>query len=160
MATLQVESSKVIDAPPETVYGIIADYRGGHPRILPKKYFPEMEVLEGGKGAGTVIRVKSKMGGQERTLRMAVSETEPGRVIEEKDQASDMRTTFTIAPHDDGGKSHVTIKSEWTPGGGFMGLMERLFSPGMLRRVYTEELDLLAREATSAGRGGESGGSF
>src|SRR5688500_14271453 len=99
MASLKVESSSVIDAPPKQVYELISDYRTGHPSILPKKYFPEMAVESGGKGAGTVIRVKSKMGGQERTLRMEVSEPEPGRVLIEKDTASDMTTTFTITPH-------------------------------------------------------------
>ena len=156
MADLQVESSSIIDAPPEQVYELISDYQTGHQRILPKKYFPEMTVESGGKGAGTVIRVKSKVGGQERTMVMEVSEPEPGRVIVEKDTKSDMTTTFTITPHDDGSQSNVSIKTEWTPGGGLMGLMEKLFSPGMLRRVYNEELRQLAEVV--AGKSAESGG--
>src|SRR5687767_5892403 len=116
MAKLDVESSSVIDASPEQVYELISDYQTGHQRILPKKYFPEMTVESGGKGAGTVIRVKSKMGGQERNMRMEVSEPEPGRVIVEKDTASDMTTTFTITPHGGGEKSNVSIRTEWTPG--------------------------------------------
>ena len=160
MANLQVESSAIIDAPPQEVYELISDYQAGHPRILPKKYFPEMTVESGGKGAGTVIRLKSKMGGQERAMRMEVSEPEPGRVIVEKDTASDMTTTFTITPHDGGEKSNVSIRTEWTPGGGVMGLMERLFSPGILKRVYAEELQQLAQVVAAGGKGGSSGGTF
>jgi hypothetical protein len=163
MAKLEVESSSVIDAPPQEVYDLISDYREGHPKILPKKNFPEMTVESGGKGAGTRIRVKSKMGGQERAMVMEVSEPEPGRVIVEKDTASDMTTYFTITTHGDGSRSNVSIKTEWTPVGGFMGFMERLFSPGILRRVYTEELEMLAgvmRKKDASGSGGSSGGAF
>ena len=161
MAKLQVETSAIVDARPEQAYDLLSDYREGHQEILPKKNFPEMTVESGGKGAGTVYRLKSRIGGQERTMRMEVSEPEPGRVLVEKDTASDMTTTFTVTPHGGGEKSNVSIKTEWTPGGGIMGLMERLFSPGMLRRVYAEELHQLAQVVEAAGgKGGSSGGTF
>jgi hypothetical protein len=56
-----------------------------------------------------------------------------------------MVTMFRVEPEDDG--SRVTIATDWTPAGGFSGLMERLFAPGMLRKVYVEELGLLATYA-------------
>lgn len=57
MTTSHLSVARVIDAPPDRVYALIADYRSGHPRILPKAYFKELVVEQGGVGAGTVVRV-------------------------------------------------------------------------------------------------------
>lgn len=55
MSQIHAQATAVIDAPPEVVYAILADYRADHPAILPKQYFAECAVEEGGQGAGTVI---------------------------------------------------------------------------------------------------------
>jgi hypothetical protein len=35
---MRVEADLRIDAPAERIYPLIADYRSGHPRILPPRY--------------------------------------------------------------------------------------------------------------------------
>jgi hypothetical protein len=149
MAKVQVEESATIDAAPGKVYGIIADYREGHPRILPGEYFSDLVVVAGGVGAGTVITFTQKAAGRETKYRMRVEEPEPGRVLVERDlkPGSDITTTFTVAPAD-GGKSRVTISTEWTASKGIRGLVERLGAPGILRTIYREELRKLQEVAT------------
>ena len=48
--TFTVQASAPVGAPAEVVYNIIADYRKGHPHILPRKYFEWLEVEQGGRG--------------------------------------------------------------------------------------------------------------
>jgi len=51
-----VSVSEEVPAPASAVYAVLADYREGHPAILPKRHFPSFAIEEGGIGAGTVIR--------------------------------------------------------------------------------------------------------
>ena len=48
----------VMNAPAAKVYEVLSDYQEGHPAILPRKYFIDLTVEEGGRGAGTVFLVK------------------------------------------------------------------------------------------------------
>lgn len=144
MSAGQVEVSRIIDAKPEVIYGIIADYRNRHPKILPKPEFAEMVVEQGGTGAGTVIRVTMRVMGMQQVLRMTVSEPEPGRVIQEENEG--VVTTFTVTPLEGGTRSRVTIASTWRRPG-FAGFVERLINPRVARGLYRRELELLAAEA-------------
>ncbi len=56
MNQIHAEASAVIEARPEKVYAILSDYRVSHPAILPKQYFTEVAVEQGGQGAGTIVR--------------------------------------------------------------------------------------------------------
>src|SRR5918993_898798 len=56
VATFTVSAMRRVPAPPAEVYAILADYTEGHPHILPSSYFRNIEVEEGGVGAGTRIR--------------------------------------------------------------------------------------------------------
>ncbi len=154
MAQIQAAASAEIDAAPEVVYAIIADYREGHPRILPEKYFLGLEVEQGGVGAGTVIRCQMRVFGQTQTFRAVVSEPEPGRVLAETiPDERGLVTTFTVEPRKGGRRSHVTIATTWTSRG-VQAIVERLLAPPMLRRIYTEELQKLnhvAHSRTGAG---------
>jgi len=47
MTSYRVQVSARVAAPPEVVYRLIADYRDGHPRIVPPKYFSNLVVEEG-----------------------------------------------------------------------------------------------------------------
>jgi hypothetical protein len=145
MPRVRAAASAVIDAPPQKVYAIIADYHNGHPRILPPKYFSGLEVQRGGVGAGTVIRFRMHAFGATRTMRGEVTEPEPGRVLVEAYPESGEVTTFTVEPAD-GGRASVTITTEWTARG-CTGWVHRLLAPPLLRRVYAEELRNLARVA-------------
>jgi hypothetical protein len=144
--TFKVKSSASVEAPADVVYGIIADYRNGHPHILPRKYFEWLEVEQGGRGAGTVIRFQMRVLGQTRVLRAVVSEPDPGRMLVETDTGgAGPVTTFTVEPTDSG--SQVTINSELTSAGGPLGVLERLVLKRILRRVFARELEQLGRVA-------------
>src|ERR1044072_1519141 len=112
-----VKASAQVEAPAEVVYNIIADYRNGHPHILPKQYFEWLEVEQGGRGEGTVIRFQMRVLGQTRVLRAVVTEPEPGRVLVETDTGgAGPVTTFTVEPEESG--SRATFRTGRTPAGG------------------------------------------
>ena len=60
-----VTAAACIDAAPERVYAIIADYHRGHAGILPHE-FSGLSVERGGVGAGTIIRFRMRVMGRKR----------------------------------------------------------------------------------------------
>lgn len=141
-----VKASARVGAPADVVYSIIADYRNGHPHILPKKYFEWLEVEQGGRGEGTVIRFQMRVLGQSRVLRAVVTEPDPGRVLVETDTGgAGPVTTFTVEPEESG--SHVTFSTKLTSAGGLIGFAERFVLRRLLRRIYVCELEQLGRVA-------------
>ena len=149
MKPYQVSAVRRIDAAPERVFDILADYRVGHPAILPKRFFTGLEVEQGGYGAGTVIRYGMRAAGRVNRARAAVTEPVPGRVLVETDLGGrGIVTTFTVSPARDGG-SEVEFATDIPSRGGPLGALERWFVRRYLRRVYAEELQLLAERATS-----------
>lgn len=141
-----VKAAARVGAPADVVYGIIADYRNGHPQILPKQYFEWLEVEQGGRGEGTVIRFQMRVLGQTRVLRAVVTEPEPGRVLVETDTGgAGPVTTFTVEPEESG--SRVTFSTELTSARGPVGVLERFVLKRILRRIYRRELEQLGRVA-------------
>jgi hypothetical protein len=131
-----------VPSPAAAVYSLLADYRVGHPRILPPRYFPRLEVERGGVGAGTVIRFQVRLAGGTREVRAEITEPEPGRALVETEVGTGARTTFTVTP-ESGASCRVEIRTEWeTPG--LRGWVERLTVPPLLRRIYAAELARLA----------------
>jgi hypothetical protein len=146
MAHVTAEGSIEFPGSAPLVYGLLADYRQGHPSILPRRYFTDLTVEQGGQGAGTVIRYGVKLGGRVQQARAKIFEPQPGRVLEERVlDARGTVTTFTVDPLK-GGRVRVTIRTSWQASG-VAGLFERLLAPGMLRRIYREELANLERVA-------------
>jgi hypothetical protein len=141
MSKIRVAESMVIDAKPEEIYALLADYHKGHPRVLPKKYFKSLEIESGGQGAGTVFRTRIRAGGAERSYHMRVTEPAPG-VLMETDIPTDLFTTFTVTPVQGGQQASLEIATEWTSPG-IKGFFERLFSPSIMQRMYREELQQL-----------------
>jgi hypothetical protein len=82
-AVLAVTASAVFEAHAADAYRLIADYRKGHPRILPERYFRNMQVEEGGYGAGTIVRFDMLAFGRIQHARSRITEPEPGRVLAE-----------------------------------------------------------------------------
>jgi hypothetical protein len=144
---VRVTATGLVGAPPSRVYGILADYRDGHPRILPRA-FEGLTVEQGGRGAGTIIRFGMRSFGAVKWARAAVDEPEPGRVLVERLEDGSVETSFTVDPS---GPDHarVTIATSWTPRGRG-ALLERLLGPLLLKRVYAEELRNLDRVAGQA----------
>src|SRR5262245_63172425 len=87
-----------IGVPADRAYAIIADYRDGHPQIIPRPPFVDLVVEEGGIGAGTMIRFRIRSFGSTRTMRSAIAEPEPGRILVESDPEGRVVTTFTVEP--------------------------------------------------------------
>jgi len=144
--TIRATQSLSIPAPAAVLYDLIADYRNGHPRILPPEYFGRLDVLAGGRGAGTRIRFDMKAFGRTTTSEGTVTEPVPGRELRET-LDSGIVSTFLVESLT-GESSRVTITTVYEKGG-LRGWLERLVAPGYLRRVYTAELALLAREAAA-----------
>ena len=149
---LVVSATARLKAPPHRVYGTIANYRTGHPRILPKA-FSNLTVERGGIGAGTVIRFDITLLGKRTAFRAEVSEPEPGRVLVEKNVAgNDSVSTFVVEPGASPNESVVTIRTELVARRGVAGTIERFLTKRLLPPLYDEELRLL--EAVAAGPAG------
>jgi hypothetical protein len=143
-----ISASAIIPARRERVYALLADYNDGHPRILPKP-FTSLVVEQGGVGAGTVIRVQMNWLGRKQTYHAEITEPEPGRVLVETNlEANSWVTTFTVNPGSAPADSNVTISTELPVRTGFPGKLERFVSSLLLRPIYVQELENLARVAT------------
>ena len=82
--------------------------------------------------------------GVKQTITLQVSEPEPGRVLKEEDELAGVVTTFTIEPVRPGDRSHITIATHARASPGLRGLLEQWLNPLITRRIYKEELQLLA----------------
>jgi hypothetical protein len=145
MAQIVARASALLNARAEDVYEAIADYRNRHPHILPSESLYDLQVEEGGYGAGTVIRFKARTLGAVRSFYQRVSEPEPGHILVERDidSVNDLATTFTVTPVEDGQKTQVEISTSMRPSPGLTGLIERIVVPSNNTKVYRKELQLL-----------------
>jgi hypothetical protein len=148
MPLLRINASADIPASARVIYDLIADYRAGHPSILPAEYFENLIVEEGGRGAGTRIRFTMKAFGKRETSHARVTEPEPGRVLVETVDERPIVTTFTVVPEHDR-RSRVTISTEYQAKG-LRGWFELLMVPSYLRKVYAAQLQQLAQVAMRA----------
>lgn len=153
MNTYRATGTALISAPAQVVYAIIADYRDGHPRILPKPPFVSLEVEQGGRGAGTIVRFEMTSFGRTQSFRATITEPEPGRVLVETTDDDGPVTTFTVDPRVDGQHAQVTITTEATVGDGWLAWLERALTVRYLRGIYAQELKWLAKLAEERGGG-------
>jgi polyketide cyclase/dehydrase/lipid transport protein len=149
----RIAASARIPAPAALVYSIIADYRDGHPHILPRPPFGALTVERGGVGAGTAIVFEMRLLGRTQTVRATIAEPEPGRVLVETVAVRGPVTTFTVDPRDEGRQADVTIATDMPVRPGILGAVERWLTTRLLRPVYERELAQLA--AFAARRAGE-----
>lgn len=91
--------------------------------------------------------------GTTRAFRAAITEPGLGRVLVETDLASGNATAFTVFPVENGQHAQVTITTELKTRGGVLGWLERLLAAAFLRRVYAQELKLLAAFVENRARG-------
>jgi hypothetical protein len=146
---LVIATTGIVRAPAERVYGILSDYRNGHPRILPPQ-FRELTVEQGGVGAGTVIRFQVRIAGRTQTCRAAITEPRPGRVLVETDLGTNGAvTTFTVNPAERADWSEVGISTRIDTRPGILGAIERFIANRALRPIYRQELEILDRVASS-----------
>ena len=148
MAKHDVSVSALIPVSAQNVYDLIANYRNGHPRILPKPYFLALHVEQGGYGAGTVINFQMKIMGKVQSFHSIITEPEPGRVLVETDLKSGAMTTFTVELRADGRHAFVTITTITDVPDGIFGKIQGWLTTQLLRPIYLKELNQLAVVAT------------
>ncbi len=144
MYPYELKASIHVNAPSDKVYSVIADYQNGHPHILPKRHFSDLQVEKGGVGAGTLIRCTMIVMRKSNTFRASISEPEPGRVLVETVLDSDIVTSFIVDPNADGTSCDVTISTALQSRDGIAGAIERSMTKRLLLRIYREELRLIA----------------
>ena len=144
MATHRVSATRVIPASAARVYDLLADYREGHPSILPKSYFISHTVEQGGRGTGTVVSFQMKLMGRTQSFRSAITEPEPGRILVETVLSTGAVTTFTVEPRQDGQSAEVTISTDTKVHDGIAGKVEGWMTTRLLRPIYVKELEQLA----------------
>lgn len=142
--TWEFSQARRIAAPAAKVYDVFADYREAHPKVLPPSFFVGLSVEEGGYGAGTVVVVQGRFAGRIRAIRGIVTEPEPGRRLVESYPDERMVTSFVVDPDPGEDACRVTISTVFARRSGPLGWIERAIVRRLLRRVYTEELDLVA----------------
>ena len=142
MQSYRIAVSARVDAPPDVVYRLIADYRNGHPRIVPPKYFSNLIVEEGGYGAGTRFHIDMTVLGRTQRMHAVVTEPQPGRLLVERDVDRGLVTAFEVVPSADGACT-VTFTTDIPDKGGVAGAIERFLTKRILPKVYREELSLL-----------------
>jgi hypothetical protein len=141
----RVSAEGILDAPADVVYRCLADYIHHHrPGGFLPPAFSDQEILSGGVGAGTVIRLNLSLAGRTRTMTAHISEPEPGRVLVEDGEG--VQTTFTVRPEAD--KSRVRFDTVMEAGG-LQGWLNKLFAARLLHPVYADELERLERYARS-----------
>lgn len=138
MSKVTVIESAIIHATPAAVYALIRDYEVGHPAILPKPYFKEIIVEEGGQGAGTVFHMTMVLFGREYKSLVEVTEPEPGRVLKEADRLSDQETVFIIEPAPNN-ETKLTFETSLSVPKGIIGVIQRILIPRTLRPIYVKE---------------------
>lgn len=143
MKHMLVKQSATINAPIEQVYAVIADYEVGHRAILPKPYFQSMEILNGGFGEGTELKIEMDIFGVKASYHQLVTEPVKGRQIVERDMNTNLASTFTLVPLDNGTQTQVTIVAEVALSDGFQAIMERLFNPLIIGHIFKKELQNL-----------------
>ena len=143
-----VSASADIGASSNEVYRLLADYRAGHPRILPPAFFGSLRVLTGGFGAGTVITFDLFAFGRTQRQWASISEPEPGRTLVETYPENGAVTTFTVdslGPD----RSRLTIATTLHVKAGMFGQVELWLMRRFLRRAYAAELALVDQHLRS-----------
>jgi Polyketide cyclase / dehydrase and lipid transport len=132
-------AERLIDAPAEVIYHLIADYRVHHrPEGFLPPAFSDQEILRGGVGAGTELRYTLTAGGRPRVVTSQITEPEPGRRLVETAPA--IETTFTVEPGDGGTLVRFdTVLDE----SGVQGWLTWLFAARLIAPIYEDELDRL-----------------
>ncbi|HTI15468.1 MAG TPA: SRPBCC family protein [Dictyobacter sp.] len=138
MSRVYVKTERVVDASPEDVYAVLADYKN-RPQMLTDN-FMNYTVERGGYGNGTVVSYVLRAANRQRPYKISVDESVKGEVITERDANSSLVTTWSVAPLANGRKSKVRVASEWEGAQGVGGFFEKTFAPLGLRRIYNKML--------------------
>lgn len=142
MPRVVANAERVINALPESVFAVLADYKNQRPRMLTPNFL-DYKVEKGGIGDGTVVSYRLHSANRERAYHMRVDEAVRGQVLTERDSNSSLVTTWSVTPVNNGQSTRVRVTTEWEGGTGTKGFFERTFAPLGLRRIYNQMLDSL-----------------
>jgi hypothetical protein len=134
MTRLYVRSERLVKQPSNFVHHLFADFVNHHPKFLPPSFI-NLNIESGGYGAGTVYTFSNRA----RAFRMLVTEPDPGRILIEHDQLSNLETTFTFMP--EGEQTRITFETAWESASGLPGVLEAWFAPMLMRGLYRDELN-------------------
>ncbi|BBZ02328.1 hypothetical protein MCHIJ_17650 [Mycolicibacterium chitae] len=142
MGQVSAASTVLINAAPDAVLAAVADYNEVRPKIL-SPHYSGYEVVQGGVGAGTVVRWKLQAT-KSRVRDVQANVDVAGKTVIEKDANSSMITNWTVAPAGTG--STVTVKTSWQGAGGVKGIFEGIFAPLGLKKIQAEVLENLKQQ--------------
>ncbi|MFC9965370.1 MULTISPECIES: SRPBCC family protein [Nocardia] len=142
MGQVSASSSIVVAADPQRTLEAIGDYETVRPRIL-SSHYRDYKVIEGGKGAGTVVEW-TLQATEKRVRNVRASVTVADSILTERDANSSMVNTWTVTPEGTG--SRVTVRTTWKGAGGIGGIFEGIFAPLGLKKIQAELLENLKRE--------------
>ncbi|MFB7877387.1 SRPBCC family protein [Nocardia sp. NPDC056064] len=142
MGQVSASSSIVVAADPQRTIEAIGDYETVRPRIL-SSHYRDYKVIEGGKGAGTVVEW-TLQATEKRSRNVRANVTVSDSILTERDANSTMVNTWTVTPEGTG--SRVTVRTTWQGAGGISGIFEGIFAPLGLKKIQAEVLGNLARE--------------
>ncbi len=142
MGQVSASSTVLVNVAPDAVLAAVADYNEVRPKILSSQY-SDYEVLQGGVGAGTVVKWKLQAT-KSRVREVQAAVDVAGKTVIEKDANSTMVTNWTVAPAGTG--STVTTKTTWTGAGGVKGFFEKTFAPLGLKKIQAEVLENLKKQ--------------
>ena len=140
-----IEMVALVPASPQEVYAVLADYAHEHVHIVPTKYLRNLEVEQGGFGAGTIIRYRARAFGIERPSRAIISEPEAGRVLVEQETTTGLKTTFTVTPTAQPDQTHLQITVRWVPSSNPFTMVEQALYPYIMRDMLTQSFQLVAQ---------------
>lgn len=146
MKAYEVTVERMIDAAHPQVYNIVIDMEE-HRRILPKQ-FESLDVLQGGKGEGTIFRLNMNVMGNRSSLEMTITEPEPGRIVQERDKAAGVTTTWKLTPNEGRDRCLIQLTTEFRSKPGIAGALERLITPPVIRSIYRQELNNINKYLT------------
>ncbi|GEM30794.1 SRPBCC family protein [Nocardia neocaledoniensis] len=142
MGQVSASSSITVAADPQRTLEAIGDYETVRPRIL-SSHYRDYKVVEGGKGAGTVVEW-TLQATEKRQRNVRANVTVSDSILTERDANSSMVNTWTVTP--DGAGSQVTLRTTWQGAGGVSGIFEGIFAPLGLKKIQAEVLGNLASE--------------
>ncbi|MBC7897782.1 MAG: SRPBCC family protein [Cytophagaceae bacterium] len=138
MPRIVAQHCAIIPATTAAVYEVLRDYEVGHPAILPPEHFSRLEIEQGGRGEGTVIRFAFTAVGATSLHRVIICEPEPGHRLVEMNPRDGTCTSFLLHAADHGAATRLTIRTELRASGA-RGWLMRAVLPSTLRHVYAKQ---------------------
>lgn len=131
-----------VHAAPHQILAHLRDYLSSSAQAQPKGYFKDIEVEEGGIGAGTIYHATIALHGIIINRLVAVSEPERN-VIVETDLYTSIRTSFTM--RESFGATYLRISTELPVETSIAPVSTPLPSEALIRRINLAELVMTQR---------------